>query len=210
MLLSPNYSPDTTNTGGVSSRGNGILGLQRVRLSGFVKASNPVEHQASAAVAVLLRPEDARCSVLLVKRRVDERDPWSGQVAFPGGRYRPEDGCLTETIRRELYEEVGLHLEEDVELLGSLDPITPSNAPSLRVIPYIGLMRGDSQIKLGPELAGYMWTPLDSLKRRVGVVFANGRRDVITVPIYMAGSEVIWGLTANILRRVFEILEPVT
>lgn len=184
------------------------MDLQRVRLSRFAKASNPVEYQASAAVAVLLRPEDA--SVLLVKRRVDERDPWSGQIAFPGGRFRPEDECLAETIRRELYEEVGLHLETDVELLGSLDPITPSNAPSMRVMPYVGLIRGDFRIRLGPELAAYLWTPLASLKRRVGVVFANGRRDVITVPIYLTGSEVIWGLTANILRRVFEILEPVT
>mgnify|MGYP000193085817 CR=1 FL=1 len=186
------------------------MDILRARLSKLAKPPVLAEHQASAAVAILLKPADMTYSILLVKRRVDEGDPWSGQIAFPGGRFRPEDDLLIETMRRELYEEVGLHLDEDVELLGSLDPLTPSNAPSLRVIPYTGLVRGDPRISLGPELAGYLWAPLTSLKRRVGVVLANGRRDVMTVPVYMVGSEVIWGLTANILRRMFDILEPLT
>jgi 8-oxo-dGTP diphosphatase len=186
------------------------LDILRARLSKFAKPTAHAEHQGSAAVAILLKPADMAYSILLVKRRVDERDPWSGQIAFPGGRFRPEDELLIETMRRELYEEVGLHLDEDVELLGSLDPLTPSNAPMLRVIPYIGRMRGEPSIRLGPELSEYLWTPLTSLKRRVGVVFANGRKDVIAVPVYMVGSEVIWGLTANILRRMFDILEPIT
>ncbi|MEM3031456.1 MAG: CoA pyrophosphatase [Nitrososphaerota archaeon] len=163
----------------------------------------------SAVVAVVLDAREAPPSVLLVKRRVDERDPWSGQVALPGGRSRPEDGALVNTVKRELWEEVGLKIGEDVELVGSMTTLTPSNAPSLVVQPFICLVRRDVDIILGPELSKYFWASLRDFRRRIGSVFSAGRRGVMTVPVYVVGSEVVWGMTANIFRRLFEYLEPI-
>lgn len=178
--------------------------LEKVRSLGWAGDGDP----ASAAVILVIKPDMESLQILFIKRRISENDPWSGQVAFPGGRYRDEDGDLAETIRRELYEEVGLRLYEDVELAGSIQPLTPSNAPWLKVRPYVGILLREAGLVVGDELAGYFWTPLKNLRRRVGTVYAGGGRWIRNVFYYQAGSEVVWGLTANILNRLLLYLEP--
>ena len=59
------------------------------------------EQGANAAVAVLLKLERGRLCVLFVKRVEEAKDPWSGQVAFPGGKRDAEDKDLKETVIRE-------------------------------------------------------------------------------------------------------------
>lgn len=48
---------------------------------------NPVAVElASAAVAVIVRHAGTLRSALLGRRATNPQDPWSGQIAFPGGR----------------------------------------------------------------------------------------------------------------------------
>ena len=67
-----------------------------------------------AAVAAVL---DRNLDLLLIRRAVHERDPWSGNMAFPGGRVEPEDDGPLAAALRETLEEVGLPLRRDA-LLG--------------------------------------------------------------------------------------------
>ena len=49
--------------------------------------------------------------LLFIRRAINPRDPWSGNVAFPGGKQDPDDGDDDErTAMRETQEEVGLDL----------------------------------------------------------------------------------------------------
>lgn len=78
-----------------------------------------------SAVAIVIRPAatGSGSQVLYILRTPRESDPWSGQVAFPGGRRDPEDASDYECAVREAREEVGLRLDtNDFELLGSLPP----------------------------------------------------------------------------------------
>ena len=69
----------------------------------------------TAAVAVIF----GRAGSFLLIRRVERPDdPWSGQVAFPGGRVEPEDASFSETACREAREEVGLDLKAKATVLG--------------------------------------------------------------------------------------------
>src|SRR4051812_31480098 len=63
-----------------------------------------------AAVAVVLRERGGETEVLLIRRAERDGDPWSGHVAFPGGRADPGDASLEATAIREAREEVGLDL----------------------------------------------------------------------------------------------------
>jgi 8-oxo-dGTP diphosphatase len=47
------------------------------------------EQGANAAVALLLKPRRNDFDVLLVKRVKNPSDPWSGQMALPGGIREP-------------------------------------------------------------------------------------------------------------------------
>src|SRR5437870_1501228 len=71
-----------------------------------------------AAVAIVLRDGASGIEVLFIHRAEHPDDPWSGHMAFPGGR--AEDGePPVLTAMRESAEEVGLDLGE-AELLGGL------------------------------------------------------------------------------------------
>ena len=49
--------------------------------------------------------------LLFIRRAINPNDPWSGNVAFPGGKQDPDDGDDDErTAMRETQEEVGLDL----------------------------------------------------------------------------------------------------
>ncbi len=78
-----------------------------------------------AAVACLLRVSPGgELQCFFITRAAHPGDPWSGDVAWPGGRVEPGETDLQAAVR-EVREEVGLDLDADGgsawELLGALD-----------------------------------------------------------------------------------------
>src|SRR3989449_5953433 len=65
-------------------------------------------------------------------------DPWSGQVALPGGRHEPGDRDLLATAIRETQEETGVDLAA-AERLGALDDLYPRTPtlPPVVVRPFV-------------------------------------------------------------------------
>jgi 8-oxo-dGTP pyrophosphatase MutT (NUDIX family) len=157
-----------------------------------------------AAVAVIFRvtPEDV-LELLLIERASYEGDPWSGHVAFPGGRREPHDPTLLATALRETREETGIDLTADGRLLGvltRLHPMSPS-LPPLSIAPFVAVMTRDVSISLSDEVAGAFWVPLATLQRDdascdVEVSVAGGVR---TVRAFVHGRYTIWGLTERII-----------
>ena len=83
----------------------------------------PEERQRRAGVAMVLRDDagdGAGPSVLFIERARWEGDPWSGHMAFPGGRVDPSDRDARAAAERETLEEVGLRLS-GAERIGRLD-----------------------------------------------------------------------------------------
>ncbi len=75
-----------------------------------------------AAVALVFAPGADDTELLFIQRATAEGDPWSGQMAFPGGRVDPDDATTAGTAMRETSEEVGVDLG-GAERLGALDDL---------------------------------------------------------------------------------------
>jgi 8-oxo-dGTP pyrophosphatase MutT (NUDIX family) len=163
----------------------------------------------TAAVAVILKTDSrARDAFLLIRRADRTQDPWSGQVAFPGGRVEPYDRSLAETAMRETMEEVAVDLAARAEFLGYMGPFEPENR-RVRVVPVVFAILGAVRVLSSPEVSSHRWIPikdlLSGLKRADHEVGSGG--DHRTVPSFRFGDYLVWGLTERILSSLVETAE---
>lgn len=166
-----------------------------------------------AAVALLLRlgaPLDEP-EIFFIQRAQYETDPWSGQVAFPGGREEPGDKSLFDTAARETFEETAIDIHRDGEVLGRLDDLRPRivRLPDVVVRPYVVLVGEHSDPILSDEVAGCFWVPLAALREKAGwrdtVVTAGGIE--FTRRAFHHGGFVVWGMTERIVSRFVSLVE---
>jgi len=152
-----------------------------------------------AAVIVLYAIGQDAPEILFVVRKVSENDKWSGQVAFPGGKWEPIDRDLIDTARRELLEETGIKLDSDVEVVGLLRETSPSNMPELKVIPFLVRASSKPSIRLSEELSTYFWASIRDLERVEALIVLpdSSRRNVLG---FRKDEWIIWGMTARILE----------
>ena len=189
------------------SRLTRIAAAVRARIPRYAERDEPYWE---AAVALVLREREGRVpEVLFINRAQREGDPWSGQVALPGGRRDDGEADLAETVLRETREETGLDLSAHGELVGPLDELRPRTPvlPPVIVRPYVATLASTPPLVFSDEVAGHFWMPIDALFDR-----ANLRRTrVLTRGFWMwrdaihYEGQVIWGLTEHIIRTFEEV-----
>ena len=157
-----------------------------------------------AAVALVLRPGDRGLELLFIKRADYPGDPWSGQVAFPGGRQEPHDASLRETALRETWEETRVDVARDGVVLGTLDELWPRTPvlPPIVVRPYVAIVTPEVRLELSDEVAAAFWAPLDLLRHPDAAFEATVvvRGEEQRVPALRHADYTIWGMTERIFR----------
>lgn len=162
------------------------------------------EQNANAAVALLLKPKNHDLNVLFVKRVENLADPWSGQMAFPGGKRDMNDTNLKQTVIRETLEETDINLLDGCRFLGVLTALSSRPRPDLRILPFVVLLEHEPLIKLNAkELDGFVWIPLkEIISHRRSAKLSFGE-----VPAFVVGSIVIWGLTYRALENFIDVFQ---
>ncbi|MHB8839772.1 MAG: NUDIX hydrolase [Gemmatimonadaceae bacterium] len=184
------------------------------RIASALSAKSPTaaprdEPFHEAAVALVLHPGDGGLETLFIKRATREGDPWSGQIALPGGRRNDDEASLMLTAIRETHEEIGVDLATEGTLLGELDELRPRSPllPPVIVRPYVFAVTRRPPLVLSHEVAEAFWVPLCE-------VYDPGRRQEVIVelpeirirrPAIGVGEHVIWGMTEHILRTFEEM-----
>lgn len=173
-------------------------------LSRTLKPPSKVQN-ADAAVAFLLKPANQDFRILLVKRVESLYDPWSGQMALPGGKCNPKDRNIKQTVIRETLEETNINLLHRCLFLGVLENMRSTVKPNLLVAPFVILLEHEPTIILNEELEGHLWFPLNRLQECKGTAkFPFGE-----VPAYFVNDNVVWGLTYRIFERFLSLAHKV-
>jgi 8-oxo-dGTP pyrophosphatase MutT (NUDIX family) len=161
--------------------------------------------RSPAAVLVPIVAREDEASVLLTERTAHLRSH-AGQIAFPGGRIDPEDSGPVAAALREAEEEIGLD-PAFVEVLAlGPDYLTGSG---YSIVPVIALVRPGFVLRLNPaEVADAFEVPLAFLMnevnhRRASREWKGATRFFFEMPY---GDRHIWGVTAGILRILYERL----
>jgi len=158
-----------------------------------------------AAVLVPLIEREDELTVLLTQRASQLKNH-AGQISFPGGRIEPEDAGPREAALREAHEEIGLDAAL-VEPLGYVDLYFTFTG--FRILPVVARVAPTYMLDVNPsEVADAFEVPLDFLMRpenhqRRSRDWKGIQRHYYEMPYEQ---RYIWGVTAGILRNLYERL----
>jgi 8-oxo-dGTP pyrophosphatase MutT (NUDIX family) len=155
---------------------------------------------AAVLVPVVDRPEPA----VLLTLRTSELPSHAGQVAFPGGKIDPHDATPVAAALREAKEEIGLDAAA-IDPIGYLDLYLTFSG--FRVLPTVARISPDYRLTINPaEVADAFEVPLDFLMDAQNhALHSRDWKGVMRRYYAMPfGERYIWGVTAGILRNMYE------
>lgn len=151
-------------------------------------------------------------SILLLERSANHQDPWSGHLAFPGGRMDSTDVSLLDCAIRETHEECGIQLNQNL-----MQTVLPS-APAGRFVKHKPLWVQPFHFYLPalPELvlqrteiaAWHLLKVQDFLfpENHQQKAFARHSPEKL-FPCIPVGKKLLWGFTYGVLFREL-VAEP--
>ena len=172
----------------------------------------------NAAVALVLRPPPGvadpmvhACEVLAIHRAESARDPWSGQMALPGGSVDDTDAGLVAAAVRETREETGLRLDAGRDAVGRIEMVRPLGVrlPAIAIWPFVFRAEPGAVARVNSrEVASVHWFPIDALndERNRGSYAWKEGGEVRWFPCVRVEGRVIWGLTYRVLMWFLEAL----
>ena len=181
-------------------------------ISNYRSAKQPEFSLMKAAVAIILRDGEHGTEFLLMQRAKHERDPWSGQMSFPGGKIESSDQSAKAAAIRETAEEVGINLIEQ-DYVGQLDDLygmKVDNKYSVHVECFVFMPRRKLAPKGNYEVADLVWLPFAYLNDPAHAIDfyhpADGKAKMPAVMIDADKEQVLWGLSLRMLSTFYELL----
>ncbi len=185
--------------------------IQRIR--DYQPRMRPEASILKAAVSIILRDGLHGTELLMMQRAKHERDPWSGQMSFPGGKIDQQDVNAKATAIRETFEEVGVELHED-DFIGRLDDLYGLKVDgvfSVHIACFVFKPQREIELSANYEVADMVWLPLSALDNRANAFdYKHPKDPAQSMPAVMideAKDQILWGLSLRMLANLHELLE---
>ena len=166
-----------------------------------------------SAVALILHQGSRGLDVMMIKRAEREGDPWSGHMAFPGGKAESSDNNNYHTATRETWEEVGFNLNENAMSMGRLSDVMFTHHRRGRpmvITPYVFTVDEKPEFQINQEVAEVVWVPLAFLVDRNNRETMRWQRKSLSLnlPCYFYQDRRIWGLSLSMIDELLHVLKP--
>ncbi len=158
-----------------------------------------------AAVLIPVLARQSGTTVLLTQRTPDLKDH-GGQISFPGGKIEQSDKGPLQAALREAFEEIGLH-RQAIQPLGFLP--TYFSVTGFKITPVVALVEPDMPLNINyDEVSEVFEIPLQFLmtphNHSIENLEINGTKRKFYSITY--DNRYIWGVTAAIIRQLYERL----
>lgn len=178
------------------------------RLSDYHPQALQRQVKRHAAVAMLLRESGRGMEVLLIRRAEHEKDPWSGDLGFPGGGIEQEDLSPRAAAERETWEEIGLCLNEG-NYLGQSDDLAGAYL-SVRISCFVYHVDHEVEFRLNGEVVDLFWVPLETLldperNRLTNFFYRGSDREHPIVDLNEWSQRPLWGITYRLIDNFLQL-----
>lgn len=166
--------------------------------------------EKQAAVAMLLTDSASGPEVLFIRRAEYEGDPWSGDVAFPGGGIEADDHGPQQAAEREVWEEIGLQLKPQ-QCLGQLDDLSGAYLP-IQIFCFVYLLPEKPQLQLNGEVVETFWVPLHQLlapqrRKQASFEYRGTKRSHPIIDLDGYCDRFLWGITYRLFDNFFALFD---
>lgn len=189
-----------------------MLDIEQIknRLSNHNPQLQQEQMQRQAAVAMLLYAGAQGLELLFIRRAEYAGDPWSGDVAFPGGSIESQDRGPRQAAERETQEEIGLHLEAH-HYLGRLDDLSGAYL-SVQISCFVYQLEEKPELKLNGEVVDAFWVPLTELQnparcRETSFEYRGSRHTHPIIELDGYSERFLWGISYRLLNSFFILFE---
>ncbi|HET7314152.1 CoA pyrophosphatase [Salinisphaera sp.] len=187
-----------------------------IRLEQHRPRRNPLRRRLKrAAVAALLRDSRQGAEVLVIERAHRPGDPWSGDLALPGGRIEAgDDASASRAACRETGEEIGIAIDRSLGLGRLSDRLTLDHRRRRPMVisPFVYRWPLGARITPNEEIAGWQWIALAWLDEPANRGRLTWRLQGLaqclakSMPCYDCGDgRRLWGLTLSMLDELRRI-----
>ncbi|MGA1456612.1 MAG: NUDIX hydrolase [Arenicellales bacterium] len=171
--------------------------------------SEPSLKRAEVALVLNLASDQEDPDILFIQRAEHKDDPWSGQMAFPGGRREPQDQWDGAAACRETHEEIGLELSPS-QMVGRLDDMRGRHggrSADLVISCFVFMADEVRAFRPNHEVSDVVSLPLSRLlDPTLRTTVRYDAAGDLAFPGVLLDSEdprVIWGLTYRFLTNFF-------
>lgn len=169
-----------------------------------------LDNRVHAAVSMLLKQGSASPQVLFIIRAEHAQDPWSGNIAFPGGRLNQDDESPQQAAERETFEELAFDLSQ-ASYLGRLNDLYGATMPVL-VSCFVYQLLEPATFKPNHEVAATFWSPIERLLEQERhhlrtIVYRGEERTHPVVELLDPRQPLLWGITYRLMRSFFELCD---
>jgi 8-oxo-dGTP pyrophosphatase MutT (NUDIX family) len=166
-----------------------------------------------AAVALLLAGNGAGYQILFIERATHPGDPWSGNIAFPGGKVEPDDRDPRHAAERETMEELAIDLSQ-ASYLGRLSDFDGAHLPVMLSCFVYGVPQ-PLGFEANDEVKDAFWVPVAELvaAERHGMhqfTFSGDMFESPCIRLPDPDKPVLWGLTYRMVMSFLQRTQMAT
>ena len=167
-------------------------------------------NRGHSAVTMLLKEGLHSPEVLFIIRAEHDRDPWSGNIGFPGGRLNQENESPQQAAEREAFEELALDLRQ-ARYLGRLDDLFGAIMPVL-VSCFVYQLLEPVTLQPNHEVATTFWSPLPKLleskrHQQRTFIYRGAERTHPVIELLDSQQPLLWGITYRLMCNFFSLCD---
>ena len=165
--------------------------------------------EKTAAVAMIVCGGE-QPSLLMIKRAEHPKDPWSGHMAFPGGRIESSDATALSAAMREVREEIGLVLSP-TDFITPLSPrytLRRGHRNQVFVSPFVFFLNEQPSLSVNEEVAAVTHIPLRDLLNpsRYSSFAFSFESQSYQLPCYLHDLGKVWGLSLHFVDEFCQVV----